>query len=187
MGKKPGGGLFTIPNLLSLFRLGLIPSFVRLYTVHDAPLWGCGVLLLSGATDILDGYIARRFDMTSDVGKILDPVADKLTQAATLLCLAGKYPLMLMPLLLLFIKELVGGLLCFMAIKSSGEIQSSHWHGKLNTVLLYTMLILHLLWPDLPAALSAVSIGICVGMMMFSALMYAVGNIALLRKRRNMP
>lgn len=187
MEKKPAGGLFTLPNLLSLFRLGLIPLFVRLYTVHDRQLLGCGVLLLSGATDILDGYIARRFDMTSDVGKILDPVADKLTQAVTLICLAGRFPLMLMPLLLLFIKELFGGILCFLAIKSSGQIQSSHWHGKLNTVLLYAMLILHLLWPDLPAALSAISIGICVGMMLFSALMYAAGNIALLRKRRNMP
>lgn len=187
MSNKAIGGVFTIPNLLSLFRLGLIPIFVRLYTVHDEPLWGCGVLLLSGATDILDGYIARHFDMISDVGKILDPVADKLTQAATLICLVGKFPLMLIPLLLLFIKELVGGLLCFMAIKSSGEIQSSHWHGKLNTVLLYAMLILHLLWHDLPYAISAVSIGICVGMMLFSALMYTVGNMALLKKRRNMP
>lgn len=52
------------------------------------------VLALSGITDILDGFIARRFGMVSDVGKILDPVADKLTQGAVILCLAFRYSLM---------------------------------------------------------------------------------------------
>ena len=151
--KNRSFGVLTVPNLLSLFRLGLIGVFVRVYSVGERSLLSCGVLILSGITDVLDGYIARKFNMVSDVGKILDPAADKLTQAVTLICLARRFPMMLLPLGIMFIKELAGGLLFFMAIKRSGEIQSSHWHGKLNTVLLYAMLMLHLLWRNIPPLL----------------------------------
>lgn len=187
MGKKTGAAFFTVPNLLSLFRLGLIGVFVQVYSVGERPLLGCGVLILSGLTDILDGYIARRFDMVSDVGKILDPAADKLTQAVTLICLARRFPMMLLPLGIMLVKELVSGLLFFMAIKSSGEIQSSRWHGKLNTVLLYAMLMLHLLWSGIPPLISALSIGLSIGMMLFSAGLYALGNLNVLNRRGNMP
>lgn len=184
MEKNRAYHILTVPNLLSLFRLGLIGVFVRVYSVGERPLLGCGVLLLSGATDILDGYIARRFDMVSAVGKILDPAADKLTQAVTLICLARRFPLMLLPLGIMFVKELLGSLLFLMAIKTSGEIQSSRWHGKLNTVLLYAMLMLHLVWADIPPLISALSIGLSIGMMLFSAALYALGNLSLLRRRK---
>lgn len=184
MEKNNGFGVLTVPNLLSLFRLGLIGIFVRVYSVGERPLLGCGVLLLSGATDILDGYIARRFDMVSDVGKILDPVADKLTQAVTLICLARRFPMMLLPLGIMFVKELVTGLLFIIAIRRSGEIHSSHWHGKLNTVILYAMLMLHLVWADIPPLISALSIGLSIGMMLFSAALYTLGNLSLLRRRK---
>ena len=187
MEKKKTFGALTVPNLLSLFRLGLIGVFIQVYSVDERPLWGCVVLILSGITDILDGYIARHFDMVSDIGKILDPAADKLTQVVTLSCLARRFPMMLLPLGIMFIKEFFGGLLFFMAIKSSGKIQSSHWHGKLNTVLLYSMLMLHLVWADIPLIISAFSIGISIGMMLFSAVLYALGNLNILKKRKNMP
>lgn len=184
MDKKTKGAFFTVPNLLSLFRLGLIGVFVQVYVVRNQPLWGCGVLILSGLTDILDGHIARSFGMVSDVGKILDPVADKLTQCVTLICLVQNFPVMLLPLGIMLVKELMGALLFFMAIKRSGQIQSSHWHGKLNTVLLYAMLMLHLLWENIPPLLSALSVGLSIGMMLFSAALYAAGNLNVLKKRK---
>ena len=187
MGKKARGAFFTVPNLLSLFRLGLIGVFVQVYVVRNQPVWGCSVLIISGVTDILDGYIARSCNMVSDVGKILDPVADKLTQLATLICLAQNFPVMLLPLGIMLIKELIGALLFFMAIKRSGQIQSSHWHGKLNTVLLYAMLMLHLLWRNIPPLFSALSVGLSIGMMLFSAALYAAGNLNMLKGRKNMP
>ena len=72
--------ILTVPNVLSAFRLLLVPALAWLYLVrkdYSATAW---VLLLSGATDIADGFIARRFGMVSDLGKALDPIADKLTQ-----------------------------------------------------------------------------------------------------------
>lgn len=184
MGKKKMGSFITVPNFLSLFRLVLILVFVQTYAVKNQPIWGCGVLVLSGITDILDGYIARSCNMVSDLGKILDPVADKLTQLVTLICLVRRFPVMLLPLGIMLVKELVGAFLFFAAIKQSGQIQSSHWHGKLNTVLLYAMLMLHLVWSDIPALVSAVSVGLSIAMMLFSAALYALGNLNILRKRK---
>ncbi len=83
--------VLTIPNLLNVIRLVLIPLIVWLYVGKQAYSAAVIVILISGATDIIDGAIARRFHMVSDLGKILDPVADKLTQAAVILCLAVKY------------------------------------------------------------------------------------------------
>ena len=78
--------ILTIPNLLSLFRLCLIPVFMWLYCVEKNYLWTGIILIISGLTDTVDGFVARHFNMISDLGKILDPVADKLTQAAMLFC-----------------------------------------------------------------------------------------------------
>lgn len=72
-------GCLTVPNLLSLIRIILIPIFAVLYYNGHVG-WALLMLFLSGVSDFLDGKIARRFNQVSDLGKILDPVADKLTQ-----------------------------------------------------------------------------------------------------------
>lgn len=77
--------VYTIPNLLTFFRLCLIPILVWLYCAEENLLWTAAVLLLSGLTDVADGFIARQFHMGSKLGEVLDPVADKLTQGAMLL------------------------------------------------------------------------------------------------------
>ena len=100
------GKILTIPNLLSLLRLCLIPLFVWAYLIRQDPLLTVGLLILSGLTDIADGFIARHFQMISDLGKVLDPLADKLTQAAMLVCLTSRFPLMLIPFGMMVVKEL---------------------------------------------------------------------------------
>ena len=86
--------VFTIPNFLSLFRLLLIPVYIIIYLnaeeITDYYIAG-GILAVSCLTDLVDGQIARRFNMISTVGKVLDPLADKLTQLALIHCLATKY------------------------------------------------------------------------------------------------
>ena len=72
-------GCLTVPNLLSLIRILLIPVFGVLFYNGEA-LWAVVVLVLSGLTDLFDGKIARRFNQIRELGKLLDPVADKLTQ-----------------------------------------------------------------------------------------------------------
>ena len=93
--------IFTLPNMLSFLRLLLIPLIVYLFET-DQYWWAFGMLLLSGATDVVDGWIARTFHLVSDFGKALDPIADKLTQIAVLFCLMRQYWWVLAALLFLF-------------------------------------------------------------------------------------
>lgn len=167
----------TIPNLLSLFRIALIPLFVWLYCIKQEFLWTGGILILSGLTDLVDGWVARHFHMISDVGKILDPVADKLTQAAMLLCLISRFPLMLAALVLLIIKELFAGAMGLIVIRSTGQVFSARWHGKAATCMLYAMMICHVVWPTIPAGLSTFIILICIGIMVLSLVLYSIQNI----------
>ncbi|MBS1418895.1 MAG: CDP-alcohol phosphatidyltransferase family protein [Oscillospiraceae bacterium] len=182
MEQKKKSQIFTIPNLLSLFRLCLIPLFVWLYCWRQSYMLTACVLILSGLTDLADGYIARRFNMTSDLGKALDPVADKLTQATMMLCLLTRFRLMLIPLSIIVIKELVTGVFSLVVIKKTGRVMSADWHGKLTTLLLYAMMIIHVLWYDIPYTWSTLTILACIWMMLLSFCLYIIRNINALRE-----
>lgn len=172
--------LLTIPNLLSLMRLLMIPLFTLLYlNGHEG--WTAAVLVLSGLTDVVDGYIARHFDQVSDIGKALDPVADKLTQAAMLLCLISHYPMMIAPFSLLMVKELFAAVSGLLVIRRTGIVPGAEWHGKLTTLLLYGMMIVHVVWQEIPAWLSNTLNGGCITMMLVSLALYAKRNIRMIR------
>ena len=164
--------VLTIPNGLSLFRILLIPLIVWLYVARDQRYAAVGLVVLSGLTDIADGYIARRFNMVSDVGKILDPIADKLTQAAILLCLASRYPVIYWVIALLCLKELLQGLLGLAAIKLTGEIQGALWYGKVSTGVFYGTMLLLLLFVDMPEAWAHALIALCAAGFVMAMLLY---------------
>ena len=176
--------ILTIPNLLSMLRLAMIPLFVWLYTVRQDFALTAAVLVMSGVTDVVDGFIARRFGMVSDLGKMLDPVADKLTQAAMLLCLLDRFPLMLVPFLLMAVKESYAAVSGMMIIRRTGRVLGAAWHGKMTTVLLYALMLLHVLWAEIPAEVSAMLIGGCVMMLVMSFLLYAMRNRQVLAEHR---
>ena len=175
------GKILTIPNLLSCVRLALIPCFVWTYLVAGDPRTTVLLLLLSGLTDIADGFIARHFHMISNLGKVLDPLADKLTQASMLVCLMSRFPLMMLPFGLMVVKEMVSVGTGLAAIDRTGEVHSAGWHGKLATVLLYAMLIAHVLWPEIPAPISLASILLCAATIILSGILYGVGNVRKIR------
>ncbi len=164
--------IFTIPNLLSFVRLALIPLIVWLYVGKSEYYLAVGVILLSGATDIADGYIARHFNMVSDFGKILDPIADKLTQAALIICLTVKYDLMYGIIILFVIKEIIMGTMGLIAIRKRDLVDSSKWHGKFNTVVLYFVMLLLILFPNIPTPLANSMILLCCVTMILSLVLY---------------
>ncbi len=173
--------IVTIPNLLSLFRLCLIPVIMWLYCFKKNYLWTTVALVVSGVTDVADGIIARHFDMVSDFGKAFDPVADKLTQIVTLFCLVTRFPLMLVPLIVLTVKEVLAATLNMAAIKKTGQVMGAVWHGKLNTVLLYSTIMLHLIWYSIPPAVSDAAVVACTVMMLLSSVLYSRRSIAVLK------
>ena len=168
--------IFTVPNLLSLFRLLLIPLIVWLYGTKQAYTEALLVLILSAATDIADGIIARKFNLVSDLGKALDPLADKLTQIATLWCLVTRFPHMWLPLAVLMAKELFTGIMSLYAVKKSGQVKGADWHGKLCTVLLYGTMGLHMLWSTIPLLMSKLLMLLCLAVMCLSGVLYWYRN-----------
>ena len=171
------GNIFTIPNLLSTFRVLLIPVFMWLYLWRDDIPATTLVLALSGLTDALDGFIARRFHMVTDFGKALDPVADKLTQFAMLCCLVARFPRMLWLIVVLCVKEVFVGFTQVAVINRTEIVLGSAWHGKITTILLYAVMLLHLVWLDLPEDLSWGLILLCMGMLVLSGVLYGFRNI----------
>ena len=169
--------ILTIPNVLSFFRLWLIPIIVWLYISKEDYFWTLMVLLLSGVTDVVDGIIARKCNMISDFGKVFDPIADKLTQAAMLCCLVVRFNYMLIPLGMLVIKEVVTGITALISIKKTEQVEGAVWHGKLTTVVLYLMMAVHLVWFNIPTTVSLIMVGVCIGIMIMSFIMYSVRNI----------
>ena len=175
--------ILTIPNILSFFRLCLIPLIVWLYIEKQNYLLTLLILILSALTDIVDGIIARKCNMTSDFGKIFDPVADKLTQAAMLYCLVSRFNYMMIPLVFLCIKEISTAITSLISFKRAKEVKGAAWHGKLTTVVLYSMMAIHLIWFDIPPVISLILVGITVGIMIMSFIMYSVQNIKAIKTK----
>lgn len=177
--------IVTIPNLLSLFRLLLIPVIVWMYVFRQDYLGTTVILTLSGITDIVDGIIARKFHMISDFGKAFDPVADKLTQIATLFCLVNRFRLMAAPLVILVLKEIFAAVTSLLVIRKTGKVMGAVWHGKAATVSLYGMMVIHLLWFDIPPVVSVILIVACTVLVLLSAVLYGIRNVSILLNREN--
>lgn len=143
----------TIPNMLSLFRLLLVPVYVLIYLNASEPIHyylAGGILAISCFTDLIDGKIARHFNMISTVGKILDPLADKITQFTLILCLAIRYKVLWLIVALFVIKEsfqLIAGII---TLRHGKMLTGALYSGKLCTVVLFLSLILLVLIPNLP-------------------------------------
>ena len=166
--------IITIPNILSTVRLLMIPFMLWAYCVLESPAITAILVVLSGLTDVVDGFIARRFNMISDLGKALDPVADKLTQIAILFCLVTRFPLILLPLILIIVKEVSAGVLRAIILHKAKEVEGAVWHGKANTVILYTVMFIHIVWYNIPTVVSTVFILVSTAMMLLSFVLYSV-------------
>lgn len=145
--------LLTIPNLLSLFRFLLIPVYITIYLNAKSQsdyFLAAAILAVSCLTDLIDGKIARHFNMISTVGKILDPLADKATQFTLIVCLATKHVIIRYMVALFFVKEafqLIAGLL---SIRKGRMLRGALITGKICTTVLFISLIIMVLMPGLP-------------------------------------
>ena len=126
----------NVPNILSVIRLLLVPLFVYLF-LGGYVVPAVAVFVIAGATDVIDGFIARKFNCTSTLGKILDPLADKCLQLSAFVCLwIEDYILWWMPLIY-FIKELATALGALFIFRKSRFVVKSNVFGKLATVFVF--------------------------------------------------
>ena len=166
------GKIWTIPNFMSFFRLLLVPVIVWAYVgLHNTTLTVI-LLALSALTDVLDGRIARRFNMVSDLGKALDPIADKLTQVIIVLCLAFTYPLLWYLLGICVFREICMGVMGLITIRKTEQVPSARWYGKVSTVVLYASALALLLFPGMPGWLSTALIILCMVCVSMTLILY---------------
>lgn len=153
--------IFTIPNLLSLFRLLLIPVYASLYLSaieHYQYILAGVVLAVSCLTDMIDGKIARKYNMITTLGKVLDPLADKLTQLTLTICLSLKYPALYPVLGLFVIKELFQLVLGVIFLRKGKMLPGALMAGKVCTTILFISLIALVLFPNIhPVAVKLIA------------------------------
>lgn len=177
----------NIPNLLSVFRIALIPVFGVVYLNAQGQPWfyvAALILLLSAVTDILDGVIARKCNMITPLGKVLDPLADKLTQAAVCVMLCLRVPEFWFVVAVILVKELLmlaAGLKVYHIYR---ELDGSRWFGKLYTVVFYVIMLLIIAFPNLKQQLAFGMLLIMVCFMLFAFFMYIPVFMKLTRKKQ---
>ena len=179
IGKQMRQEAFSIPTLLSYFRLLLIPLFIQLYIRGDFT-EALITLAASGLSDIIDGRIARKYNMVTDLGKVLDPVADKLTQCAMMICVATRYPAMWWLLGIHVVKELIMIVVGYYVLKKTDTVNSAIWCGKLCTGVIYAVMMSHVILPDIPQSVSAASAAVCAGLIVLSLVVYTARYVRLL-------
>lgn len=182
--------LYTIPNILTYFRLVLVPVFIIVYLKADTlagHIWAIVVVLASGASDVLDGIIARRTGQVTDLGKIIDPVADKAMQFAMLFCVVVKYRWVLILLIIYAIKEIVS--LCFSSYLFAHDrnIGGAQWYGKLCTVILYIVMFIFIVVPNIPDTAEYLMIAVAAVFMLLSFIMYMQAYIRMLIQLKKEP
>ena len=144
--------LLTIPNMLSLFRLALIPVYVVIYLNAEEfadYATAAGILAVSCMTDMIDGKIARKFNMISTIGKFLDPVADKATQFTLTVCLAIRYPVLWYLAAFFVVKESFQLIAGFIEFRKGKMLTGALMSGKICTTVLFASLTLMVLLPNI--------------------------------------
>ena len=165
----------TIPNLLSLFRLVLIPVYIYIYmnATKAEHYWiASGILAVSCFTDLVDGKIARKFHMVSSVGKVLDPLADKMTQLTLIICLSMHHKVLRVMLVLFLIKEFFQLFAMLIFLKRGTALDGALFIGKVCTTVLFTSLFLMVLLPDMSELTTDVITAICCGFLIVSFVEY---------------
>ncbi len=164
----------NIPNILSVFRICLVPVFIYLFMVAEKQITAIAVFLLAGLTDVIDGILARKNNWITDVGKILDPFADKCMQIAALVCLALSRLLSWWIAGVLIFKELLllaGG---FGLLKTKRVYVQSSWYGKAGTVAFYIAVVLLVTVKDMHDTAKAGIGVVLIGFMLFALTMYFI-------------
>ena len=180
--------IFTIPNLLTFMRIVLITPFVVLF-LNENYLAAAIVVILSGLTDCFDGFIARKFNQVTELGKVLDPIADKLTLIAIVICVAIYIPIVTPVMVVLLIKDtlmLIGGT---NLIKIGITPPAAKWYGKIGTILFYisvcTIVFLKAVFIYENIILSFVLSSATAVVMIFSLIKYSMIYFSLIKDYKN--
>jgi cardiolipin synthase len=166
--------ILTVPNALSFLRILLITPFM-IFFLNGNYIWAASMIIISGLTDCVDGFLARKLHQVSEFGKLLDPVADKLTLLAVGVGICIVAPEVIPVMIILIIKDLLmmaGG---SALIKNHIKPPQARWYGKLGTILFYfsvcTIVVLKVANIEVPY-LSILMLSVTAAAMIFALIKY---------------
>jgi len=178
-----------IPNIISIFRICLVPVFVIAYFTdnNDIKYYAILVYAIAGLSDFLDGFIARRFNAQSKLGKLLDPLGDKLMTFTVLICITithtASRPFLISAALVFFIKEIlmgIGGLVLHK--KAHVELPPANFIGKASTIVFYAVFIALMLF-NIPNFVVVILVSIAIGLALIALAGYIISYIKLMKSR----
>jgi len=175
----------TLPNMLTILRIAVIIPLAR-YILAEKYVYAGILLGVSAVSDMFDGMAARKLNQVTQLGKILDPIADKLTLIAVVLCINQIYPYVYPFVIVMFLKELImltGGAIL---LKKKIKPPAAQWYGKAATAVFYSSMILLIalraVWKVEIYWLSLALFGVSTGFMIFAFMNYAVIFLRLLKE-----
>ena len=178
-----------IPNIISIFRICLVPVFVVAYFADDSDIKYFAILIyfIAGLSDFLDGFIARKFNAQSKLGKLLDPLGDKLMTFTVLICITithtASRPFLISAALVFFIKEIlmgIGGLVLHK--KAHVELPPANFIGKASTIVFYAVFIALMLF-NIPNFVVVILVSVAIGLALIALAGYIISYIKIMKSR----
>ena len=166
---------FTIPNIMSYFRILCVPAFVIVYitsTSLSGHIWAIVIVAASALTDVFDGFVARKTGQVTDLGKILDPIADKLMQFAMMFCVVIRYHWVALLLVIYAAKEIISLIFSGYLFTKKKNIGGAMWCGKICTVILYAVMLAFIIFPEIPAPVDTILVGFSAAFMLLAFVVY---------------
>lgn len=176
--------IFTIPNVLTYIRIILIPVFVYLYVFKEEYTTAIIIAIVACLTDLVDGWIARKFNMTSALGKTLDPFADKLMQGAFVIALVKVYPGALILFGIMVLKELLLAYLSYRVVKQVGIVIGSRWYGRVATWIIDITMAFLLIFNQTPKEYANIIFIVNGAIMIICLVLYAIYCEGVIRENK---
>ena len=176
----------TLPNIISIFRIILVPVFIIVYfsDVHYTKVYAILVYAFAALSDFFDGFLARRFKASSNLGKLLDPLGDKLMTFSVMVCITIDGLIPIWAVIVAGLKEIlmgVGGIVLYKI--AHAELPPSNIIGKASTVVFFLVCVTLMLFRDLPGAAAIALISVAIGLM-FMALASYINTYIIVMKNR---
>lgn len=177
----------NVPNILSSIRICLVPVFALAYYTESGSIkiYAAAVYALASFTDFLDGYIARKYNLISNLGKILDPLGDKLMTLTVLVCITIDQVIPVWAVVIAVLKELLmllGGII--IRKKEGGEIPSSNIIGKTSTVVFFVVCVTLMLFKHISANIATLMISAAIALMLLALVSYIRTFIYVVKKNK---
>jgi cardiolipin synthase len=177
--------LWTIPNILCYIRFALVPVFIVMYIRAQEPkqyLQAAAVVFASGLTDFFDGFIARQYNMVTELGKLIDPLADKLTQASLIFVLVLKIKWMFLLLILFIVMQLFMLIAGIVMLKKGKKLNGAKWFGKVSTTVFYGTMLFLVALPTLNTTVTNILMLICGAFLLLSFVLYIKEYVMMYRE-----